>query len=70
MIERRRYRDTQQPRASYALCAVRDRCELVRVGSLAHAYMLAMKFDELDVRDGAALMRPPPGWCDSTEPRA
>lgn len=69
MIERRRHFDNT-PRATYAANNVLDACELVRVGSLAHAYMLAMKFDELDVRDGAALMRPPPNWCDSTEPRA
>lgn len=70
MKERRRYHDTQGPRASYALCTVRDQCELVRVGSLAHAYMLGMGFAELDVCGDCALMKPPANWCDMQEPRS
>ena len=69
MQERRRHFDSS-PRITYAQCNVRGQCELVRVNSLAHAYMLRMGFDELDVTDGAALMRPPVGWADMKEPRA
>lgn len=69
IADRRRHADTA-PRATYAPCTVRDQCELVRVGSLAHDYMLAMNFAELDRCDGAALMRPPLGWANAKEPRS
>ena len=69
MKERRRHTDNTA-RATYALCTVRDRCELVRVGSLAHEYMLGMGFAELDVTGDCALMKPPKHWTDCTEPRA
>lgn len=68
MRERRRHLDNT-PRATYALCTVRDQCELVRVGSLAHAYMLGMGFAELDVTGDCALMKPPQGWTDMQEAR-
>ena len=61
MIERRQHPDTA-PRATYAQANVIGNCQLVRVGSLAHEYMVFMGFDELD-RDGdCALMRCPQGW--------
>lgn len=63
--ERRRHFDSS-PRATYAPSSVTGNCELVRVGSLAHEYMLFMKFEELDVTDGCALMRPPANWAEGS----
>ena len=63
--ERRRHFDPTQ-RATYAACTVRDNCELVRVGSLKHAYLVFMKFEQLDVDGDCALMRCPDGWADGS----
>jgi hypothetical protein len=60
--ERRRPFDSS-PRATYAPNSVTGNCQLVRADSLAHAYMVAMGFKELDVTDGCALMLPPEGWA-------
>lgn len=55
-----------EPRATYATCTVRGNCQLVRVGSLAHAYMKGMNFDEIDREGDCALMRCPPNWAEGS----
>jgi len=65
--DRRRFSDTQQPRATYAQGTVKDNCRLVRTNSLPYVALLALGFEELCSEGDCALLKAPADFVVAQE---